>query len=221
MIIAKGKELMVSNLMLRIISGVCLASMAVAAICIGGLTFQFLMFSCIILMLFEWFSISKNCKSKVLKISAPIYIIVPMIYWILISIFEQHATVKKEIVTAFAIVWSCDIFAYFGGRLLKGPKLAPNISPNKTWSGAIVGAAATCFLFYVIDINNKLSIVALLLLIVSSILGDLLESKVKRYLNVKDTSNLIPGHGGILDRLDSFLLVSYIFIVLKIIASCK
>ncbi|MEJ2374713.1 MAG: phosphatidate cytidylyltransferase [Pseudolabrys sp.] len=109
----------------------------------------------------------------------------------------------------FAIVWSTDIFAYFAGRAIGGPKLAPAISPKKTWSGAIAGAlgatlvaALVAGLLGSLDIGT-IAIVALLLSVIAQ-LGDLLESWVKRHFGAKDSSHLIPGHGGVMDRLDGF-----------------
>jgi phosphatidate cytidylyltransferase len=108
------------------------------------------------------------------------------------------------------VTWATDIFAYFAGRSIGGPKLAPRISPNKTWAGllggmagaAVVGAAAA-WLFGIGEPFTWLGAPMGLL----AQLGDLYESRVKRRLGVKDSGNLIPGHGGVLDRLDGLLPV--------------
>ena len=143
-----------------------------------------------------------------------------MLFWIYESRYFPE-TLSTNILWAFTIVWSCDIFAYFGGRLLKGPKFAPKISPNKTWSGVIVGSIVAFIVSYIYIIKfmdaNLILITYSVLMIIASVLGDLLESKIKRVLGVKDTGNIIPGHGGVCDRLDSFLLVTYVFIVIKFI----
>jgi phosphatidate cytidylyltransferase len=113
----------------------------------------------------------------------------------------------------FAVVWASDIFAYFVGRAVGGALLCPRLSPKKTWAGAIGGAvgavAAGGALAYAIGIGNLAAsgAVALLLSIVSQI-GDLFESAVKRHFAVKDASGLIPGHGGLMDRLDGFLFAA-------------
>ena len=113
------------------------------------------------------------------------------------------------IVLLFAVVWSTDVFAYFAGRAIGGPKLAPSISPKKTWSGAIAGtlgaiavAVAIASLFGSLD-KGTIALIALLLSIIAQ-LGDLLESWVKRQFGAKDASHIIPGHGGVMDRLDGF-----------------
>jgi phosphatidate cytidylyltransferase len=112
----------------------------------------------------------------------------------------------------FALVWSADTFAYGFGRLLGGPRLAPRISPKKTWAGlggAIAGAAGTGAAFWALGIGpGGWGLVALGAgLAVVEQAGDLLESAYKRRFNVKDSSHLIPGHGGVLDRVDGLVAV--------------
>ncbi|MGB6349418.1 MAG: phosphatidate cytidylyltransferase [Pseudolabrys sp.] len=113
------------------------------------------------------------------------------------------------IVILFAIVWTTDILGYFAGRIFGGPKLWPAISPKKTWSGAIAGALGAMIVAIAVSelfgSFNKLSIVIVaLMLSVLAQLGDLFESWVKRLFGAKDSSNLIPGHGGVMDRIDGF-----------------
>jgi phosphatidate cytidylyltransferase len=110
----------------------------------------------------------------------------------------------------FAVVWATDIVAYFAGRLIGGPKLAPGISPKKTWSGAIGGAvgaiAAGLAVAAAAGLTNPLAGCGLALLLSTACqAGDLFESAVKRRFGVKDSSRIIPGHGGLMDRLDGFL----------------
>jgi len=111
----------------------------------------------------------------------------------------------------FAVVWGADIAAYFAGRALGGPRLWPSVSPGKTWSGAIFGALAGAALGLLLTAwTNRLMPLfwlGLATAIVSE-LGDLFESALKRRFGVKDSSGLIPGHGGVMDRLDAFLAAS-------------
>lgn len=110
----------------------------------------------------------------------------------------------------FAVVWTTDIAAYFVGRACGGPKLAPRLSPNKTWSGAIgglVGAAlAAAVVAYLSGMSGIVGVSAIALaLSIASQIGDLFESAVKRRFGAKDAGALIPGHGGLMDRLDGFV----------------
>jgi phosphatidate cytidylyltransferase len=118
----------------------------------------------------------------------------------------------RSIVWLYATVWGTDVFAYFGGRLIGGPKLWPKISPSKTWSGtlvglfagALLGTAAAVFGFSGPVPAFPLFILGLATAAVSQG-GDMFESWVKRHFGVKDSSRLIPGHGGFMDRLDGFI----------------
>jgi phosphatidate cytidylyltransferase len=107
------------------------------------------------------------------------------------------------------VVWVTDIGGYFAGRGIGGPKLWPRVSPNKTWAGAIGGlvlSIVVAIAFALLGFGKLTSSVALAtMLSVVSQLGDLFESAVKRRFGVKDSSRIIPGHGGLLDRLDGFV----------------
>jgi phosphatidate cytidylyltransferase len=114
----------------------------------------------------------------------------------------------------FAIVWTTDTAAYIFGRMIGGPKLAPRISPKKTWSGFLGGALSaaligTLFGAWMGDTNMLKLAVLSLLLAVAAQMGDLGESALKRLFDTKDTSGLIPGHGGVLDRLDGLIFVAF------------
>jgi len=132
--------------------------------------------------------------------------------------------VRKDLVNGFAallfvllVVWATDIGGYFAGRGIGGPKLWPRVSPKKTWAGALGGFAASLAVaagFAACGIGKlvPLLLVSAVLSVVSQ-LGDLFESAVKRRFGVKDSSHLIPGHGGLMDRLDGFvaaILVAWI-----------
>ncbi len=115
----------------------------------------------------------------------------------------------------FAIVWTTDIAAYFAGRALGGPKLVPRVSPNKTWAGAIggllasVGAAIVVAKMAALTSFFALAMLAIVLSVVAQA-GDLFESFLKRRFNAKDSSHLIPGHGGLMDRLDGLVTASMV-----------
>src|SRR6185369_2236473 len=106
-------------------------------------------------------------------------------------------------------VWATDTGGYFAGRGLGGPKLWPKVSPKKTWAGAVGGFVASLAVAIGIEVFVPVRTVPLLVLGASlsmvAQLGDLFESAVKRHFGVKDSSRIIPGHGGLLDRLDGFV----------------
>ena len=115
----------------------------------------------------------------------------------------------------FLIVWAADILAYFAGRIIGGPKLAPVISPKKTWAGlggAVAGSARSSSIFaYTIHLNGILALAVLAggLAVVEQG-GDLFESALKRFHGVKDSGALIPGHGGVIDRVDGLITVAVV-----------
>jgi phosphatidate cytidylyltransferase len=119
------------------------------------------------------------------------------------------------LVFLFLTVWLSDIVAYFVGRTLGGPKLMPGVSPNKTWSGAIGGTiggviGGVAVASYA-SIGNLMAIgVLALVLSIAAQAGDLFESAIKRRFNVKDAGRLIPGHGGVMDRVDGFLVAAIV-----------
>jgi len=120
------------------------------------------------------------------------------------------------------VVWASDIGAYTAGRIMDGPKLAPSISPQKTWSGSIGGLLAACLVGAAIaggiaGDTTQAALIAVLLAAVSQI-GDLAESWAKRRFGVKDSGTMIPGHGGVLDRLDGVMAASFFAVVLAALA---
>ncbi|WVT74716.1 phosphatidate cytidylyltransferase [Sinorhizobium chiapasense] len=122
----------------------------------------------------------------------------------------------------FAVVWATDILAYFTGRAIGGPKLAPRISPGKTWSGAVGGticgilAGIAVFMAYFSLQDLRIPIIALVLSVASQV-GDLFESFIKRRFGVKDSSRLIPGHGGVMDRVDGLIFACVAALILVMI----
>ncbi len=119
----------------------------------------------------------------------------------------------NAILWLFAVVWGTDVMAYFGGRLIGGPKLWPRVSPGKTWSGFLVGVASGAVVgLAVLALGGGLARGAWFGVLAMGLAaatvaqgGDLFESAFKRRFDAKDSSRLIPGHGGVMDRLDGFI----------------
>lgn len=151
------------------------------------------------------------------------WLAVAVAWWSLVAVKAQGLNFLLSVLT---LVWAADIAAYFGGRAWGRRKLAPQISPGKTWAGAISGAVAVLclgLLWVWFDARTPQAspslytmlwlrapwwcLVAGAILVAFSIMGDLVESLVKRVAGVKDSSQLLPGHGGVLDRVDALLPV--------------
>ena len=128
----------------------------------------------------------------------------------LVIIRRQHEGIVFAL-WALALVWMCDIGAYFAGRTIGGPKLAPRISPNKTWAGLIGGVALAslfgAFMHWSYGLPLRMTLATPVLAVVAQA-GDLFESTLKRRAGVKDSGNVLPGHGGVMDRLDGLVPVA-------------
>ncbi len=156
---------------------------------------------------------SKQVHPRLLAFGA-VYIALPALALNIISTTSS----AQGVIWVLAIAWACDIGGYMFGCSLKGPKLCPKISPHKTWSGFIGGLALACLFSYLYTTLQGLEwqnlyVLTIALGIVAQI-GDLLESSIKRYIGVKDTSNIIPGHGGVFDRIDSTILILIVYGIL-------
>jgi len=122
------------------------------------------------------------------------------------------------------MVWAADVGAYFSGKTWGNAKLAPKVSPGKSWAGAWGGIASTVILAlvaaYVLELSSVLTIQLVVITIftaIISIIGDLTESMFKRHRGIKDSSQLLPGHGGILDRIDSLAAAIPVFVFLLLV----
>jgi phosphatidate cytidylyltransferase len=194
----------VNNLVLRIISGAVLAPLALGVAYLGGWAFALFWGLAAAAVLWEWTKLVEGPG------------------WIAAGIFYAGVLLGAPLIIRhdpefgffamallFAIVWTTDILGYFAGRAVGGAKLWPAVSPKKTWSGALAGTLGAMIVAVLVagffgSIGRAgIAGIALLLSVVSQ-LGDLFESWIKRRFNAKDASQLIPGHGGVMDRLDGF-----------------
>ena len=161
-----------------------------------------------------------NRSKCIIPITSYFYLALP--FYILIYLNKYYVNGKIIIYWLLCIVWASDSSAYIFGSLIKGKKFFPIISPNKTLAGFIFSLvfsviSSSIFSLYFHIINTYQAMLVGLIIGFFTAFGDLFESYLKRINNKKDSSNLIPGHGGILDRLDGFLfaiVVMFIFILL-------
>tara|TARA_Y100001970_G_C14240221_1_gene864427 strand:- start:831 stop:1616 length:786 start_codon:yes stop_codon:yes gene_type:complete len=181
--------------------------------------YEFYIFFVYLLFAGLFLSISFSKNHYFLVIIPFIYIFSPLAALIYLNSYTDG---KLLICWIFAVVWTVDISGYIFGKSLKGPKLIPSISPNKTWSGFIAGIFLAGFFSiiysYFLELGEYIKYFVLGFTgAILSVAGDLFESKLKRINKKKDSSNLVPGHGGLLDRLDGFLFAILYFWMLSFI----
>lgn len=216
----------------RIVSGLVLAPLTIAAIFYGGLAFQAFVAIAFGLSFKEWIRMARKGDNTIRDgIIGILYIAFCFAAFLKLRLEMEQGLFLT--IVLLAGVWASDIAAYFTGKFLGGPKLMPKVSPNKTWSGFIggtLGSACTLMAmdYFATDFSRASGLESLpfapleiafmigALFTVFGQMGDLLVSWYKRRVGVKDTGTLIPGHGGILDRIDSLLFVTpFFFIVLQ------
>lgn len=163
------------------------------------------------------FTPTSHASDAALSFFGAIYMGIPLSFMVLIREMEFGIYLAPMIVVS---VWAADSFAYIGGSLFGRHKLAPVISPKKSWEGFLAGTVGSIIVWSILPFftHNPYSIWAAILvgtiISIASLVGDLFESRVKREANAKDSGTLLPGHGGLLDRLDSTLLVSIVMFLL-------
>lgn len=153
--------------------------------------------------------------SRVMRLMMGILTLVPA--WLALVYLRGHDNGLYWLLVLIAIVSSADIGAYFSGRAWGRAKLAPAVSPGKSWAGLVGGLLSSSLLssllwwFFRQEHSYGSVIVVTLVTVMASVLGDLLESMVKRHRGVKDSGMLLPGHGGVLDRADSLTAAAPVF----------
>jgi phosphatidate cytidylyltransferase len=193
-------------LVTRVLSALVLAPIAIAAAYFDGWLFRAFWAIAAAAVLWEWVGLV-GLRNYGWAVAGVFYSLAMFVAPVLLRADTQFG--MAAIFLLFAIVWTTDIVGYFAGRAIGGPKLAPSISPKKTWSGAIAGLAVAVVIvvlatrFIPQAKIGALGFLTVLLSIVSQV-GDLFESALKRRFGAKDASQIIPGHGGVMDRLDGF-----------------
>ncbi|MEE2698917.1 MAG: phosphatidate cytidylyltransferase [Pseudomonadota bacterium] len=207
------------NLTIRIISAAVLGPVVLFAVYFGTPFFEILISLSVLIMIQEWVRLCR--KQLGWLIVGLLYIAFACLSLLFIRFNSNYG--QNNLLWLFLIVWSADIGAYAFGRLIGGLKLAPIISPNKTWAGLIGGIFLSALtggaLAYILE-QEALTIMIFLSATVGAIsqAGDLMESFIKRYFKVKDTGNIIPGHGGLLDRVDGLLLAAIFVAIIDVLS---
>ncbi len=203
-----------SDLGIRIISALVLFAIAGTALWLGGIAFGLLLLVGSALVLVEWFALVRamtlgSGAKAALMVAGPVLVLGAIAgLW-----FIRDRLGVTAALWVFGMVWATDIGAYFAGRAFGGARLAPRISPSKTWSGLVGGMIAS--LIASATIGDRAGILGVPLWIgifmgALAQLGDLGESWMKRRAGVKDSGKLIPGHGGLYDRVDGLLPVALV-----------
>ena len=209
-----------SDLATRTASALVLAPIALLCVWFGGLAFSVIVAAATLGVAAEWLSLCRGRPRMMLRPLGLTYVL--LAGGALLWLRTDPVAGRADILFLLAVVWAGDIGAYLIGRWIGGPRLAPRVSPGKTWSGAIGGLAAAvaagllaAYCLHDAALGWRAGLIAACLGIVAQA-GDLLESYVKRRLQVKDSSHLIPGHGGLLDRLDALMAASLVAALLAL-----
>lgn len=187
------------------------------------LTFNLLFGIILLLCLFEMWKLRKG-KTKLLAFA---YVIIPLLliqlFGITDSDYPENPFDPTLILTMFILTWTFDTFAYLFGIAFGKHKIMPSISPKKSWEGFVGGFVFTLIAAFIThQIFNQLALRTLIIISVvlpfTATIGDFIESYYKREAGVKDSADFIPGHGGMLDRMDAFLItIPVIYIIISLL----
>jgi phosphatidate cytidylyltransferase len=197
-----------NELLIRSLAGMVLILLALGAAFLGGYTFAVMAALASVMLFYEWRRIVAGWGFG-WKVAGFVYALVPAIS--LLWIRDRAPQGLELLLWVFIVTWTTDIGAYFAGRSIGGPKLAPRISPNKTIAGLVGGVISAALAGYAWTELTSLSATLFWLAPMFALAaqgGDLFESWMKRKAGVKDSGNWLPGHGGALDRLDGLVIVA-------------
>ena len=212
--LARGKS---RPLLIRVVSALLLGPPVLAALWFGFPWIDLLAAVAAPLMAAEWIRMTRRRPAA--RVAGLVYVIGAVLA--LLWLRHQPDYGRETVVWVVACVWATDIGGYFVGRSVGGAKLAPSISPGKTWAGLVGGmafaAVASALAGLIFGLGDTWSL-ALFGAIFGAVgqAGDLLESHAKRQAGVKDSGRLIPGHGGILDRVDGLMAVLVVVVLVRL-----
>mgnify|MGYP001376698554 FL=1 len=215
-----------TNFLPRLITGIVYISMVSGSILYSSKSFTFVFSLLTFIGLYESNLLWKKIRLKNQKYNYPIpqiYVVLSMSTLISVPFFFSNSYDPFPILLIFILIWISDTMSYFFGSYFGYNKMKIKVSPNKTWEG-FIGGFLCCLIFsmvsfsYIHEIYPFWKTILLGILIpVFGLIGDVYQSKLKRMAGVKDSGSILPGHGGIFDRLDSAMGVSYISFLITII----
>ena len=205
------KNLFNKNLLLRISSLIIFIPLMLLPIVVSNylLFMIYVFFNAVILYEIQLMKVDDKKKKLLVFYKA----LITFIFFVFILIKITAVMTSIDLIEIIIAIWLFDTFSFLGGKIIGGKKLIPSISSGKTQSGLLVGITATLFSFYIYSIIvNDYSLKYLLfisIIILFAFLGDVIASIIKRTSSIKDSGSILPGHGGLLDRLDSFIGVFF------------
>ena len=209
----------VNNFIRRFFSAILFIPFIIVPIILKGYFLYVFYIFLLSLMAIELIDMSKISKKKTYIF---VYLtICTLTVFIFILSISSSGNDNFKIIEIILIIWIFDTFCYLGGKTFNGKKLMPSISKGKTFNGLYCGILATLIIFslYYLEAQRDLYMIPILVIpvIILSFLGDLVVSVLKRSVNIKDSGYIMPGHGGIIDRMDSFVFVFFFLGIYSII----
>ena len=207
----KFKNFFNKNLLSRLFSLIIFIPLMLLPIVVSNylLFMIYIFFNAVILNEIQSMKVDEE-KKKLLFIYK---LLITFIFFIFILIKITAVMSPTDLIEIIFAIWLFDTFSFLGGKIIGGKKLMPSISSGKTQSGLLVGITATLFSFYIYSIivhNYSLkNLLFISIIILFAFLGDVIASIIKRMSSIKDSGSIMPGHGGLLDRLDSFIGVFF------------
>jgi len=206
------------NFAKRFVSAIFFIPIIIVPIVIGNYYLVIVYLFLLTLITIELLNISKNLSNKK-YVYIYLFISIFSIIFFIIQLLSNNFI--EYFISTILAIWIFDTFSYIGGSILNGKKIFPKISKGKTYSGLLSGFLSVIFIYLIFDnfVNwdHKQSIFYFIFICILSFIGDIVVSIIKRSASVKDSSNSIPGHGGFLDRMDSFIFVFFILALSEIL----
>ena len=205
-----------NELLLRSLVGIVLILLALGTAVLGGYFFAVFVALASVMIFYEWRRLVAGWGSGWM-VAGFIYALIPALS--LLWIRDRAPQGLELLLWVFIVTWATDIGAYFAGRAIGGPKLAPSISPNKTVAGLVGGMISAALAGYAwVELTRMSAVLFWLapLFALAAQAGDLFESGLKRRAGIKDSGTWLPGHGGALDRLDGLVVVAALTALVQI-----